>query len=125
MAKDWNILVADDEPTFLDSTADIFKDQGYACERVENGIDAIEALSKTRFDFLVADINMPGNLKMEFIQQAYQIRPEMPIIIVTGYPSLSTAVQSLRLSKWLRWSTMSARCLNRWLASERLRSERS
>jgi FixJ family two-component response regulator len=92
------ILIADDEETFLHSTIDLLKDQGYGCQGVQDAPSALSILSVEEFDLLVCDINMPGNSHLEFVDQILQSRPDFPVIVITGYPSVATAVQSFRLS---------------------------
>lgn len=63
-------------------------------------MDAEEAgkLLSSAHDLLIADIQMPGNLNMEFLKDVHARFPLLPILVVTGYPSVETAVATLRLS---------------------------
>ncbi|MCI0692942.1 response regulator [candidate division KSB1 bacterium] len=54
-------------------------------------------LGKNRYDLLIADIKMPGNDELEFIEEPPAIAEGLPVILVTGYPSLNTAIKSTRL----------------------------
>jgi two-component system response regulator AtoC len=91
------ILVADDEPLFLKTTAALLRKEGFDCTCAPNGTVALDALSKQSFDLVLSDLNMPGNLKLELLREGRSKWPEIPLIVVTGAPSLPTAIESVRL----------------------------
>jgi CheY-like chemotaxis protein len=97
MAKLARILIADDEPTFLRSTADLLIREGYECDTAPDAPTAAEMLKRGGYDLLIADIKMPGNPDLELISGMPQIAQGLPVILVTGYPSLATAIQSVEL----------------------------
>ncbi len=91
------ILIADDEETFLLSTADLLRRDGYHCDTVPDGEGAAKALREGDYDLLIADIKMPGNARLELIRDLPGISAGLPVILVTGYPSLQTAIDSVQL----------------------------
>jgi two-component system response regulator HydG len=91
------ILVADDEPLFLRTTAELLRKAGFKCECAADGDAALRALARESFDLLISDLNMPGNLKLELLREGRQTWPEIPLIVITGAPSLPTAIESVRL----------------------------
>ncbi len=91
------ILVADDEETFLHSTADLLRREGYHCDTAVDASSAADMLRKNEYDLLIADIKMPGNPELELVQSMPSIAKGMPVILVTGYPSLDSAIQSIQL----------------------------
>jgi CheY-like chemotaxis protein len=97
MADPGRILVADDEETFLYSTADLLRREGYECDCVSDGIAAADALRSGCYDLLIADIKMPGNPQLELIRDLPRIAEGMPVVLVTGYPSIKSAIQSIQL----------------------------
>jgi len=93
------VLLADDEDTFLLSTAEVLRQEGYVVEVARNAAEALEVLRTSEpFDLLAVDINMPGNLDLELLHEVKKAFPLLPLVIVTGFPSVSTAVSALRLS---------------------------
>jgi CheY-like chemotaxis protein len=92
------ILIADDEDIFLQPTALFFRNHGYICDCVRDTEQAAAALAKTPYDLLIIDINMPGNTDLEFLRDRPQFTSFLPVIVVTGYPTFHTAVESLRLA---------------------------
>jgi len=91
------ILIADDEETFLRSTADLLRREGYFCDCVANADDGLARLQAEKYDLLISDIKMPGNPDLQFIQRLPEIAPGMPAILVTGYPSRNSAIQAIQL----------------------------
>ena len=91
------ILIADDEPLFLQTTAALLRKAGFTCTSASNGTAALEALSREPFDLVISDLNMPGNLKLELLREGRTKWPEVPVIVVTGAPSLPSAIESVRL----------------------------
>ncbi|MBX3304904.1 MAG: response regulator [Nitrospira sp.] len=91
------ILLADDEDTFRLSTAKLLEQEGYQCDCAQDSEEASRLLTD-QHDVLLSDIRMPGNMQFEFLQNIRMRFPSLPIVLVTGYPSVQTAVEALRLS---------------------------
>ena len=91
------ILLADDEDTFLRSTARLLRGEGYECDCAHDGIVAADMLSKADYDLLITDIKMPGNSNLELVRDLSRTARGLPVILLTGYPAVNTAVQSIQL----------------------------
>ena len=91
------ILIADDEPLYLRTTAALLKKAGYECLTAADGAAAIDILQQQSIDLLLSDLNMPGNLKLELLHEGRSRWSDIPVIVVTGAPSLPTAIESVRL----------------------------
>ncbi len=91
------ILVADDEPLYRETTSELLRDEGYECLCVENANDAIEVLKEHSFDLILSDLNMPGNLKLELLKEGRTKYSHVPMIVITGVPSIPSAIESVRL----------------------------
>jgi DNA-binding response OmpR family regulator len=91
------ILIADDENVFLDSTADLLREVGYHCDCVGDGPSAAEFLRRGEYDVLIADIKMPGNPNLELVQKVDELAEGLAVILVTGYPSMESAIKSVSL----------------------------
>ncbi len=96
MAEPSRILIADDDESFLYSTADLLRREGYECTCALEARTAREMLGKTRYDLLIADIRMPGNSDLELIKELPQIAAGLPVILVTDNPPLNSAMQSIQ-----------------------------
>jgi CheY-like chemotaxis protein len=91
------ILIADDEPTFLHSTAELLRREGYSVETVEDAPSTVQAISKASYDLLITDLEMPGNADLDLVQQVSHLSGGLPIIIITGFPSVRSAVACIEL----------------------------
>lgn len=91
------ILIADDEPLYLRTTGQLLRKAGYDCTCVPDANQAMQLLSDEEFDLVLSDLNMPGNLKLELLHDHSRLRKHVPIIVITGVPSLPTAIESIRL----------------------------
>ena len=91
------ILIADDEPLFLRTTSELLRKAGYDCACAADGDAALQALAQEPIDLVLSDLNMPGNLKFELLREGRRQWPDVPLIIITGAPSLPTAIESIRL----------------------------
>jgi DNA-binding response OmpR family regulator len=79
-------------------TSKILEAHGYQCDCVHTVREANELIEKNAYDLLMIDINMPGNRNLEFLRDRASDSSLLPVLIVTGYPSLDSAVECLRLS---------------------------
>ncbi len=91
------ILLADDEEVFLHSTADLLRDAGFECDCAPDGPTAVQLLNEKVYDLFICDIRMPGNSGLDLIGDLPESAQGLPVILITGYPSVDTAVQSLKL----------------------------
>jgi CheY-like chemotaxis protein len=95
--KSARILVADDDESFAASVTGLLKFCGYDCDIVPDGHKALECLRATEYDLLVADIGMPGNEQLQLVRSVLRTVPAMSVILATGQPSVTTAVQAFQL----------------------------
>lgn len=91
------ILLADDEPTFATSTAELLRLEGYACATVSSGEEALERVRRESFDLLITDLEMPGNTDLSLVRQIAAESGGLPVIVITGYPSVRSAVACIEL----------------------------
>jgi FixJ family two-component response regulator len=91
------ILIADDEAAIAESTSDLLHLQGFECATAPDGAAAAALLRQTKYDLLIADIHMAGNGQLELIEELAAHGIGMPIILMTGYPDISTAIKALKL----------------------------
>ena len=91
------ILFADDNEPFRLGVAKWLAKAGFECEVVGTGAEARVRLQTREYDVLLADINMPGNAGLELIEQLPTLLEGLPVILLTGNPTLETAARSVRL----------------------------
>jgi CheY-like chemotaxis protein len=91
------VLVVDDEPLFREMVGGILRVANYEVETCAGVPEAIERLSSSSFDLMISDMEMPGNDDLHLIRTAAQMTPSMPVILMTAYPSMESAIQSVKL----------------------------
>ncbi len=91
------ILVVDDELLIRDLLYDFFAEKNFAVMTANNVTEAMELLALHReFDVILTDIKMDGEDGLSFIDRIRAEAPKLPVIVMTGYPSVETAVEALR-----------------------------
>jgi len=91
------ILVVDDDPVVNDSLAKWFRSEGYVAQPVADSRQALEAVQEVEYDLALIDIQMPGMNGMELQSRLRGIRPEITVVIMTGYPSEDTEERAFAL----------------------------
>jgi len=91
------VLLADDDRPLREGLATMLRRYGYECHGVATANEAAEVLRSVEFDVLISDINMPGNVGLELIESLPQLAAGLPVILLTGKPTVSTAARSVRL----------------------------
>jgi DNA-binding NtrC family response regulator len=92
----YRILVVDDELLIRDLLYDFFISQGWDIVVAEGGQKAIDYLKNQRFDVVLTDLKMPEVDGMDLTGRIRNLYGDLPLIIMTGYPSLDSAVEALR-----------------------------
>jgi DNA-binding NtrC family response regulator len=90
------ILIVDDEQIVRESLRDWLISSGYDVETVSNGFEALDRIKNEKWDVLLTDLKMEGMDGIEVVREVKQIRKELPIVVITGYPTVDTAVQALK-----------------------------
>lgn len=98
MKTEGTILLADDEETFSKATQTLLQREGYECHTVGDANELSLALEGNNYDLLITDLKMPGNRVMEMVDEIQARAKILPVIVVTGYPSIASAVDSVRLN---------------------------
>jgi excisionase family DNA binding protein len=91
------VLVADDDESIRDLLTRIFAAVEYEMEAVPDGFSAIDRLRARPFDLLITDLRMPGMGGLELAREARRLWPAIKIIVITGYPSQSSAIDAVNI----------------------------
>lgn len=92
------VLIADDDQHFLETTGEYLRRAGYTPHLCADAEEAVKKLIQQDIAVVIADIQMPGNADLELVRSLPKVAPDVPVILVTGYPTIDTAVESLGLS---------------------------
>lgn len=91
-----SILVVDDELLIRDLLYDFFQSQGWKISVAENGQKALQVLEEEKIDLVLTDIKMPMMDGITLTRQLRESHPCLPVVVMTGYPSVDSAVEALR-----------------------------
>ncbi len=90
-----SILVVDDDAGVRTMLSTVLGDEGYLVEAVENGKQAVKTCEKSSFDVALIDIELPDMKGTELLNKLKRIQPKMIRIIITGHPSLESAMKAV------------------------------
>jgi DNA-binding NtrC family response regulator len=91
------ILLVDDEPRMLSLLNSILKAEGYEVLSAQDGSKVPDLLRTETFDLMITDIRMTPVDGMELLKISRAERPTMPVIILTAYGSVETAIEAMKL----------------------------
>jgi DNA-binding NtrC family response regulator len=97
MSMPYAILVIDDEPTMRDSCYQILSRKGCEVWLSENGRQGLSRLSERPFDVVILDLKMPDINGFEILKRIQADHPETIVIVITGYPTVESAVEAMKL----------------------------
>jgi DNA-binding NtrC family response regulator len=96
-AKGHKILIMEDEKSVAEGLQMILEEEGYEVDLAFTGRSAMDTLRKKGVDLLVADLRVPDMDGMEVVREVKAKRPSTKVIVITGYPSVSSAVDAMKL----------------------------
>ena len=90
------ILCVDDEAIVLDSFRKILVLDGYSVDTVQTGQEALGLIQTHHYDFVFTDLRMPEMDGLEVVKSVKHMRPDIDVIIITGYATVETAVECMK-----------------------------
>jgi len=91
-----NILIVDDHELFRERLARSFRERGYEVRTAEDAVAARKAIQERQPTKMILDLRMPGESGLEALQDLKDMAPQCEILILTGYGSITTAVDAMR-----------------------------
>jgi DNA-binding NtrC family response regulator len=91
------ILIIDDEAFIRENVNRVLRDDGYQVCSAVDGSSALELLAAEEIDLALLDLNLGAENGIDVLKAMKEIDPELLVIVITGYGSVETAVESLRL----------------------------
>lgn len=86
MAATARVLVVDDEGYIRDLIRDTLRQRRYGAGTAANGVEALDILSREKYDIVVTDVIMPGMDGLELVKQVRRQYPAVHVIVLTGFP---------------------------------------
>jgi len=90
------ILIVDDEDVLRESLATLLEDEGHDVIQAANGKEAYDIVVDRPIDLMLSDVRMPEMDGMELLGHLQQVAPQMPVIILTAYGTVESAVSAMR-----------------------------
>ncbi len=97
MSDDQRLLVVDDEEAIGEGCRRIFTRLGYEVENTNDARVGLQLAEKNEYAAILLDIKMPNMTGIEFLEQLRVTRPQVPVIFMTGYPSVPNTIAAIRL----------------------------
>lgn len=100
MNEKTKILVVDDEEVVRKSHLRLLTRDDCNVAAVWNGVEALREMERASFDLVLLDLRMPGMDGMAVLKMIKQRWPAIEVIVITGYPSVETAKEAIRLGAY-------------------------
>ncbi len=91
------ILFVDDERSILSTVKEFLSFNGYKVTVIDDSLKALELTKRKAFDVVFTDLKMPGFNGMELLSAIKNFRPETKVIMVTGYATIESAVEAMKV----------------------------
>ena len=91
------IYIVDDEPMVLKAVSQSVSSLGYNVSTFDNPLQCLEVLSHRPCDLIISDVNMPDMDGIAFLQRIKDSRPEIGVLLITGYGDIPLAVEAVKL----------------------------
>ena len=94
------VLIVDDEEGIRSVLADLFQELGYDATLAEDGKSGLKAALAGTYDLVMLDLSLPGLDGLDVLRSLKEDRPEVPVIMITAYASMQSAVEALKLGAY-------------------------
>ncbi len=95
-SEETQIMVVDDEESILEFMKSSLQNHGHKVTVCTDTEQAIENIKNAVYDLIITDLNMPKLPGVEFVKKAKEISPRTDLVVMTGYPSVETAVECMK-----------------------------
>jgi EAL domain-containing protein (putative c-di-GMP-specific phosphodiesterase class I) len=89
------VLLVEDDPSLLRAYARVLAQAGFSVVKSPSGRDAAAAMTNTRFDAVVSDINMPEMSGIQLLRWVRERDLDLPVVLITGDPAIETAIKAV------------------------------
>ncbi len=90
------LLIVDDEAAIRDGLKRVLEAESFIVETCSSGFHAIEIMQQREFELIITDLKMPGMSGIEVLKSVRILQPDIPVILITGYASVDTAVDAMK-----------------------------
>jgi two-component system nitrogen regulation response regulator NtrX len=97
---DFVVLIIDDEEGIRESLSGIFEDEGYTALTTSSGEEALKLLKEQSPDLVLLDVWLPGIDGIQTLKEIKDLKPELPVIMVSGHGNIELAVKATRVGAY-------------------------
>ena len=91
-----SVLIVDDDPAMGEMLATMLGDAGYRTTVADSAPAAADIVAGSEFDAVLSDIKMPGGTGIDLVGRLRDMRPELPVVLMTAFGSIDSAVEAMR-----------------------------
>jgi len=97
MSEPRSVLVVDDEPAMREMLVSLLDESGIRAQPASSADEALASSRDAEFDAVLSDIRMPGKSGLALLAELRETRPETPVVLMTAFGSIDSAVEAMRL----------------------------
>jgi len=100
--KDMNykVLVVDDDLEMCGLLSDVLKGEDFSVTAIHDSLEASKILKKEEFDIVITDLKMKGLKGLDLLEEARQVAPMMPVIIITAFGTIESAIKAMKMGAY-------------------------
>ena len=91
------VLLVDDEKDFLETLAERMRNRGMAVDTCSSAMDALKRIDTESYAAIILDLKMPGMDGLEALKLVKERRPELQVILLTGFGTLEKGIEAMKL----------------------------
>ena len=89
------ILIVDDEKHYPVILGEILREEGYDALTASSGMEALDIINSHLIDLVLTDVKMPGMTGIHLLEKIKEVKPDLPVIIMTAFGSVEKAVDAM------------------------------
>jgi len=97
MIANTRILLIEDDLSIAASLGGVLRDEGYAVTLAERGDEGLSLGTNSDFEVVLTDLKLPGVNGLELVRELHQVRPRVPIILMTAHGTTDSAIEAMKL----------------------------
>lgn len=90
------VLIVDDEAAIVSLLSTVLREKGWDVTGARSGAEGIDLLDRSRFDVILTDLVMPGDSGIDLLRASKEVRPDVEVILMTGWATAETAIEAMR-----------------------------